>query len=704
MAYILGEKPAIKRINGKFYDFGTKNKSFLQLARDLKLLGIKNYYFMLEVCDPHVTFVDPYKENITANEVMMVSTEVTKNMWYYLREVCRIPDSGGTYVQFLANRGNIAQAWCFRHGIDSWLNLPRQRGKTMSALADQSWAYSFGTTNSQFIFINKAGEDAKTNLGRIKKIIELLPKYLQYEQVYTEDGKIVKHIKNATTMKHPITKNEIIVKAKATSHESALNIARGLTAPIQHFDELEFTSRVKTILENSAPTYEKAASRAKENGAIYGRIITSTPGDLDTQAGMDAQILLDKTAKFTEDMYDWSEADIEEYIHNNSENDIVYIEFSYKQLGLTEEWFDKISRKIGDRKTVRREVLLQRLRGSSSSPFDYDDIEYLVSTITPPIQNIYLGTHFRLDVYEKLKKNIPYIVGIDCSTGTNGDYNAITVLNPYTVRPVAEFRCKYIGETDFINIINELVTEHIPRAILAIERNHVGDAIVDILMHSKLERNLYYDKGKDLLTDNINAGMTTESILKLKAESKKFVGVYTQGKTREQMMSILLRHVAEFKDDFVCANIINDIAKLVQNASGKILAVLPHHDDSVMSYLIAMYVYYHGNNLAMFGFIKGSAEIENQNQGMKTIDDVDKSLLPPEVVEVAERQQALENAASFQDIASAAIIKAQQETRRLANAGLINNNIHHEGYDPDDDYVEDDSTMSLDIFDELNCF
>ena len=44
MAYILGEKPAIKRINGKFYDFGTKNKSFLQLARDLKLLGIKNYY------------------------------------------------------------------------------------------------------------------------------------------------------------------------------------------------------------------------------------------------------------------------------------------------------------------------------------------------------------------------------------------------------------------------------------------------------------------------------------------------------------------------------------------------------------------------------------------------------------------------------------------------------------------------------------
>lgn len=268
----------IKRINGKFYDFGTPNKSFLQVAADLKKVGIKNYYFMLEICDPNVAYLDPYKPNITAHEVAMISTEITRNMWYYLREVARIPDQGGVAVPYLANRGNIAQAWCFKHGVDSWLNLPRQRGKTISALSAQAWAYSFGTSNSQIIFINKAGEDAKTNLNRLKDQIDLLPKYLRYEQAYDDEtGKTVKHIKNATTMKHPITKNQIIIKSKATSLESALSIARGLTAPIQHFDELEFTSRIKTIIENSAPTYEKAASNAKVNGAIYGRIITSTP-------------------------------------------------------------------------------------------------------------------------------------------------------------------------------------------------------------------------------------------------------------------------------------------------------------------------------------------------------------------------------------------------------------------------------------------
>ena len=41
----------IKRIKGRYYDTGTKNKSFLQVAKDLKQLGIKNYYFMLEIRD-----------------------------------------------------------------------------------------------------------------------------------------------------------------------------------------------------------------------------------------------------------------------------------------------------------------------------------------------------------------------------------------------------------------------------------------------------------------------------------------------------------------------------------------------------------------------------------------------------------------------------------------------------------------------------
>jgi hypothetical protein len=64
---------------------------------------------------------------------------------------------------------------------------------------------------------------------------------LKFEQILEEDEttgklKVVKAIKNATSMKHPITNNRIILKAKATSYESALSLARGMTAPFIHLD------------------------------------------------------------------------------------------------------------------------------------------------------------------------------------------------------------------------------------------------------------------------------------------------------------------------------------------------------------------------------------------------------------------------------------------------------------------------------------
>ena len=353
----------IQRVKGKYYDTGTSNRSFLQLAKDLKILGVKNYYFMLELCDPSLINVDPFAPTLSRDAIARIANEITRNMWYYIREICRIPDQGGQPVQYLANRGNIAQAWCISKGLDSWLNIPRQQGKTQSALAELTWGYGFGTTNSQMIFINKAAADANVNLQRLKSQIELLPRYLQQEKVYDpEDGKVIKQTKNATKMRNPITNNEIITKGKATSLESALNIARGLTAPLLHFDEVEFTSKIRTIVENSAPSYQKSATSAEKNHAMHARIFTSTPGDLDTAPGVESQMLLDGTAKWTEKLYDMSMEDIKEYIRNNSTNDILYIEYSYKQLGLSEEWFDDISRKIGNPLTVKREILLQRLR------------------------------------------------------------------------------------------------------------------------------------------------------------------------------------------------------------------------------------------------------------------------------------------------------------------------------------------------------
>ena len=116
----------IKRIKGRYYDTGTANKTFLQVASDLRTVGVKNYYFMLEIIDYSLVGVDPYEENLPIDIISRIITECTRNIWYYLREVAKIPQPGGTSIHFKANRGNIAQIWCTIHGIDSWLCLPRR--------------------------------------------------------------------------------------------------------------------------------------------------------------------------------------------------------------------------------------------------------------------------------------------------------------------------------------------------------------------------------------------------------------------------------------------------------------------------------------------------------------------------------------------------------------------------------------------------
>ena len=124
--------PRINRIGSKLYDFGTRNRSFIQVALDLQKLGIEHCYFMLEVKDPRVVTIDPYAvdadghSTLTKEQVSIILTECKVNPWYYLREIARIPAQGGTSTPYKANRGNIAQAWCLIHGYDSWLCLPRR--------------------------------------------------------------------------------------------------------------------------------------------------------------------------------------------------------------------------------------------------------------------------------------------------------------------------------------------------------------------------------------------------------------------------------------------------------------------------------------------------------------------------------------------------------------------------------------------------
>jgi hypothetical protein len=92
--------------------------------------------------------------------------------------------------------------------------------------------------------------------------------------------------------------------------------------------------------------------------------------------------------------------------------------------------------------------------------------------------------------------------------------------------------------------------------------------------------------------------------LKAVAEVYKKYGTYLTKKVRDAMFELLFKHINECKQLLNTEYVVDDICKLTRTTTGKIQAVEGSHDDSLMSYLHVLYIYYTGDNLLTFGIDK----------------------------------------------------------------------------------------------------
>ena len=122
-----------------------------------------------------------------------------------------------------------------------------------------------------------------------------------------------------------------------------------------------------------------------------------------------------------------------------------------------------------------------------------------------------------------------------------------------------------------------------------------------------------------------------------------------------------------------------------------------------MSYLIALYVYYHGNNLIAFGIVKGMKSTEEQNKGMKRAEEIDPTLVDPALIQAVQHQEQLARQATFEDIMRNAIKTSQRDSYKMLEAGLSKSDIFN---NTPDAIIEEDNydRMDLNFFNELNGF
>lgn len=640
----------IKQINGKFYDFGTSNPSFLLTAKELKNTGIKNYYFMLRIDNPRVADIDPFRKDITTQEIQALMTEFRNNIWAFMRMAVRMRTQKGV-VPYGLHRGLAAVTWCFEHGQDSCICEPRQTYKTTGILAGPiQWSFQL-SQDLKCHFFGKSSENTKENLATLKDDIECLPEWMRFTRYMDSDGKLKKARQATEKLENGLLRNKIMIHPQARSLAMAQSLGRGGSGNVLYMDEIEHSLYFPEILSNSAPLFKTASENAKNAGRPYGRLMSCTPGNLDTKEGRDAMPVIQSMIPWTEKIYDMTPEQIIEYksafkeeYHNSEQKhtreviDVFYMEYQYYQLRKDYQWVLDQYKLSGDKMAIRREILMQRLRGSTESPISPEDIDYLISNMKKSTKEMVLCNKWLFKLYEHgagmrfglpkdLDEQIPYLVGIDPAGGGGGDNFAVTIVNPYNLQIAAEFHSPYISGPNAVRMFQELVHEYIPKAVLVVEKNSMGIYLIQMILESDIRDNLYWSQRAREIED-----MTEESPndhqLKSMAQQYQKYGTFNSAKVRKAMIELLFQYVAECKQILCTEYLVNDICKLVRTSTGRIEADKGEHDDSLFSWLHAIYVYHTGDNLETFGIFRqenpvwSKIEVHNDNNetGINSVD------------------------------------------------------------------------------------
>lgn len=579
-----------------YYQKSTTNESFLKVHYYLKETGVENNKFMLALLDPDLAGIDPFDRRLNDLYKQKVVRECLHNFWYFLREVVRIPSSGamGSGTKYELTRGNLALNYCMAINLNIFLELPRQQGKTISALCRYLYLFNFGTTNSEMAFLNKKLEDSKLNLQRLKEMRSALPPYLQMSEIITDDGKRIRTTNTVMTLQHPLNNNKIRAMASATSRAAAASLLRGRTIPLIYFDEFAFFAHNETAYLNGVPAFRTAANIAAAHNAPYGILITTTPGFLTTDEGKAAYDFKEGATKFSELWYDMSAPQILQMINANNASTFVYIKFNYQELGRDEIWFRDQCREMKLQwADIRREILLEWSAAPENCPFSQEQLDGVREMVRTPIsQKLFLGKYI-FNIYDRIDLRYPPIVGVDVSGGYRRDSSSIVAIDSRTTKVFAEMNCNYIPPTDLAKVIYELVTTRMPNAVVNIERNGgFGGSVLAQLIPTSIKRNLYYEI-KDRVNEEIGGGGISHKT----TQRTKVFGLDSTKTVRETLIQILRERMEYHKDKFVARVLYDELRGMECKRSGKIEHSNNTHDDSVFALLMALYVWYEGKDI-----------------------------------------------------------------------------------------------------------
>jgi hypothetical protein len=601
---------------GAIIHYKTRNRSALDLAAKLRIMGVKNNSFFLALIDVSLENVNPHDPNLTQEQMQRIGIECKVNPWYFFREVARAPAIAGTTPSTITfNRANIALWWSFFNHIYIILIQPRQTGKSFSTDLLMTLLMNFICNNTQINLMTKDDKLRSENVARLKNIYEELPRYLQF--------KTKADVNNTEELSVKAFGNTYKTHVPQASPKKAYNLGRGLTTPIVHGDETPFQPNIGIAMPAALLAMAAAEEQAKKNDEPYGVIMTTTAGKIDDKDGKYVYGIVQSSASWTERFYDAKDAEeLEAIVRANGRGLYrVYAAFSYKQLGKDDAWMrQQLERAGATGDDANRDLFNMWTSGNQYAVLPTNVLETMRRSVTDPLyeQIFSIGGYIvrwyldesELEYFLSTRK---VIVGIDTSDAGGGDDLSCVFVD---VETGATIGVATINETNLIKFCMWLVymITSFENTTYIIERRSSGATIIDYLL---LQLPL---KGIDptkrifnwVVNDHLEYGSRYEEFMQPMSRrsedtyvrSKKYFGFATSGggqTSRSELYSTTLFEAAKIAANRMMDRVLVDQISGLVKINGRVDHVDGGHDDVVIGWLLCHWFLTKAKNLSYYG-------------------------------------------------------------------------------------------------------
>ena len=432
----------------------------------------------------------------------------------------------------------------------------RQAGCTTIASAYALWMAVF-ERHQAIVILSKGDTEATEVLDRIKVMYEELPKFLQ--PGISEDNKHTLKLKNRS-----------VIKSRPSGKQSG----RSLAGSFLIIDEAAFIDAIDTIWAAVYPiisTGGRAFILSTVNGVGNWFYETYTKA-------------IDEANAFTAIDIKWKEHP--EY-HRNDDFSHLYEGMMKRTPPLNIDDWVNITKANMPRKQWLQEYECEFL-GTGDTFVDGIILSHLAENVN---NEYYIKYNNRMRVWKDPEPFYDYIIGVDTALGRDRDYSAFQVVNMYNGEVVAEFYSNKTTIDDFSSILNSEGIYY-NMANIVVERNTVGNHVVDLLYNTLEYENLWHDE-------------------------RGLAGFQVTAKNRDTILAELEESIRTNVLKINSERTLNELNTFVITDSGKITADRGRHDDLIMSLSLANHIMKQTRDTSLVEFQRESAFNEENKYQLK---------------------------------------------------------------------------------------